>query len=55
MTVYPCHGDQPREEVCGPVQISANTEFYVSATHAVNNMMQGVIEALVWLNTCVEQ
>ena len=55
MTVHPRHGDQPREEVCGPVQISENTEFYVSATHAANNMMQGLIEALFWLNTCVEQ
>ena len=51
MTAYPRHGDEPREEVCGPVQISANTEFYVGATHAANNMMQGLIEALIWLHT----
>ena len=45
------------EEACGPVQINTGERFYIGATRVTNNTaeMQGVIEALFWLNTCVEQ
>ena len=57
MTVYPRHGDETPVEACGPMQISANAEFYVGATRATNTTgeMQGLIEVLFWLNICVEQ
>ena len=44
-------------EACGPVQISKGENFYIGATRVTNNTaeMQGVIEALFWLNTCVER
>ena len=44
-------------EACGPVQITKGEQFYIGATRATNNTaeMQGVIEALIWLNSCVER
>ena len=60
MRACPRGGEKPLVEAHGPVQPSAEGVFYVGATRAVNNInntgeMQGVIEALFWLNTCVEQ
>ena len=42
-------------EACGPVQINTGDKFKVGATRVTNNTaeMQGVVEALFWLNTCV--
>ena len=50
-------GDKPMVEACGPVQINTGENFYIGATSVTNNTaeMQGVIEALVRLNTCVER
>ena len=57
MTKRPRLGDKPMVEACGPVQISKGGEFYIDATRVTNNTaeMQGVIETLFWLNTCVER
>ena len=50
-------GDKSMIEACGPVQISKGEEFYIGAPRVTNNTseMQGVIEALFWLNSCVER
>ena len=50
-------GAKPMIEACGPVQITKGEGFYIGATRAMNNTaeMQGVIEALFWLNSCVER
>ena len=37
MTAYPCHEDKP-EEACGPVQTSADADFYPGATYATINI-----------------
>ena len=44
-------------EACGLVQLVEGGEYYVGAIRATNNTaeIQGLIEALFWLNTCVEQ
>ena len=44
-------------EACGAVQINTGENFYIAATRVTNNTaeMQGVIEALFLLTTCVEQ
>ena len=44
-------------EACGPVQINTGENFHIGATRVTNNTAetQGVIEALFWLNTCVER
>ena len=44
-------------EACGKVQINTGENFYIGATRVTNNTaeMQGVIEALLWLNMCVER
>ena len=44
-------------EACGPVQISKGEKFYIDATRVTSNTaeMHGVIEALFWLDTCVER
>ena len=44
-------------EAFGPVQITKGDEFYIGATRATNNTaeMHRVIEALFWLNSCVER
>ena len=57
MTKRPRYRDKPMIEACGPVQIKKGEEFYIGATRATNNTaeMQGVIEALFWLNSCVER
>ena len=47
MTKRPRLGDKPMIKACGPVQISKCEEFYIGAKR--------VIEALFWLNTCVER
>ena len=49
--------DRPMVEACGPVQINAGENFYIGATIVTNNTArcQEFIEALFWLNTCVEQ
>ena len=53
---------QNREEVllveaCGPLQTAEGGEHNVGAIRATNNTaeMQALIEALFWLNSCVEQ
>ena len=57
MTKRPRPRDKPMIEACGPVQINTGENFYIGATRVMNNTaeMQGVIEALFWLNTCVER
>ena len=57
MTKRPRLEDKPMIEACGPVQISKREEFYIGATRATNNTaeMQGVIEVLFWLNSCLER
>ena len=47
----------PKVEACGPVQTAEGEKYCVGATRATNNTaeMQAVIEALFWLNSCVEQ
>ena len=57
MTNRPRLGDKPMVEACGPVQINTGENFYISASRAKNNTaeMPVVIEALFWLNTCVER
>ena len=57
MTNRPRLGGKPMMEALGPVQISKDEEFYIGATRVTNNTteMQGVIEALFWLNACVER
>ena len=44
-------------EACGPAQIKTGENFHIGATRVTNNKaeIQGVIEALFWLNTCVER
>ena len=44
-------------EACGPVQTAEGEEYCVEATRAKNNTaeIQALIEALFWLNSCVEQ
>ena len=44
-------------EACGPVQFAEGREYRVGAIRATNNTaeMQALIEALFWLNSCVEQ
>ena len=46
----------PMVTVCGPVQMDEGGDFWVGATRATNNTseMQALIEALYWLNSCVE-
>ena len=43
-------------EACGPVHTAEGAEHYVGAVRATNNTaeMQALIEALFWLNSCVE-
>ena len=57
MTKRPRPGDKPLVVACGPLQICKGENFYIGATRATNNTaeMQGVIEALFWLHTCVER
>ena len=57
MKTSPRHGDKRLVEACGRVRISTGDEFCVGATRATNNTgeMQGLIEALSWPITCVEQ
>ena len=57
MTKRPRLGDEPLVVACGPVQICNGETFYIGATRATKNTaeMRGVIEALFWLNTCVER
>ena len=57
MTKRPRCGDKAMIEACGSMQITKGEEFYIGATGATNNTaeMQGIIEALFWLNSCVER
>ena len=57
MKSYQNWDDIPFVEACGPVQIAEGEEYCAGATHATNNTaeMQALIEALFWLNSCVEQ
>ena len=50
-------GDKPMVEACGPVQINTGENFYIGATRVTYNTaeMEGVVEALFWLRTCVER
>ena len=47
----------PMVEACGPVQTAEGAEYFVGALRATNNTaeMQALIEALFWLNSCVER
>ena len=56
MTQRPRCGDKPMFEACAPVRVRRGEEFYIGATRATNNSaeMQGDIEAIFWLNSCVE-
>ena len=44
-------------EPCGPVQNNTGEDFHIGATRVTNDTaeMQGVVEALFWLNTGVER
>ena len=57
MKTSPRHGDKRLVEACGRVRLSTGDEFCVGAARATNNTgeMQGLIEALSWPNSCVEQ
>ena len=57
MKKLPRPGDKPTVEACGPVQTNTAERLYIGATRVTNNTaeMQGVIEALFRLNTCVEE
>ena len=57
MKKLPRPGDKPMVEACGQVQTNTAERLYIGATRVTNNTaeMQGVIEALFRLNTCVEQ
>ena len=44
-------------EACGPVQMKKEEVFYIGDMGATSNTaeMQGVIEVLFWMNSCVER
>ena len=56
MSSYQNRDEVPMVEACGTVQTDDGAEFYVGAIRATNNTteMQALIEALFWLNSCVE-
>ena len=49
-------GGSPIVSACGPVQTDESGEYWVGATRPTNNTaeMQAMIEALYWLNSCIE-
>ena len=57
MKSYQHRDEVPMVEACGPVQTAEGGEYCVGAIRATNNTaeMQALIEALFWLNSCVEQ
>ena len=57
MKSYQNRDEVPMVEACGPVQIAEGGEYHVGAIRATKNTaeMQALIEALFWLNSCVEQ
>ena len=57
MKSYQNRDEVPMVEACGPVQTAEGEEYCVGASRATNNTaeMQALIEALFWLNSCVEQ
>ena len=54
---YQNRDEGPMVEPCGQVQIAEGGKYYAVAIRATHNTaeMQALIEALFWLNSCVEQ